>query len=62
MGSSKNTFPTKAIFATSHNLKSVALSIGSHFLVKHLFDNEADKNNDGCDDGAYDDKFHDFLI
>ena len=62
MESSKNTFPTKAIFATSHNLKSVAFHKGRHYLVKYLFDNEADKNNDGCDDGAYDDKFHDFLI
>lgn len=35
---------------------------GRHFLVKHFFDNEADENDDGRDDAAYNDKFHDFLI
>ena len=39
-------------------LKSVALTNGRHFLVKDLFDDKSDKNNDGEDDATYNDKFH----
>ena len=39
-------------------LKGVALTIGRHFLVKDLFDDKSDKNNDGQDDAAYNNKFH----
>ena len=39
-------------------LKSVALINGRHFLVKDLFDDKPDKNNDGKDDATYNDKFH----
>jgi hypothetical protein len=62
MESLKNISPIKANFATSHNLKSVAFTKGRHFLVKYLFNNEADENDDGRYDAAYDDKFHDFSI
>jgi hypothetical protein len=62
MESLKNICPTKANIAASHNLKSVTFTKGRHFLVKYLFDNEADENDDGRYDTAYDDKFHDFSI
>ena len=39
-------------------LKSVAYTNGWHFLVKDLFDDKSDKNNDGEDDATYNNKFH----
>ena len=62
MESLKNIFPIKAIFATSHYIKSVAFHKGRHYLVKYLFDNEADENDNSRYDASYDDKFHDFFI
>jgi hypothetical protein len=54
----KNIFPIDSVLELKKNLKSVALTNGRHFLVKDLFDDKSDKNNDDQDDATYNDKFH----
>jgi hypothetical protein len=59
MAGLKNIFPIDWVFAIKKSLlKSVAYTNGWHFLVKDLFDDKSDKNNNGQDDATYDDKFH----
>ena len=58
MAGLKNIFPIDSVLELKKNLKSVALTNGRHFLVKDLFDDKSDKNNDDQDDATYDDKFH----
>ena len=59
MAGLKNISPIDPIIEIKKiRLKSVALINGRHFLVKDLFDDKSDKNNDGEDDATYDDKFH----
>jgi hypothetical protein len=59
MAGLKNIFPIDSVLAIKKSfLKSVAYANGRHFLVKDLFDDKSDKNNDRQDDATYDDKFH----
>lgn len=58
MAGLKNIFPIDSVLELKKKLKSVALTNGRHFLVKDLFDDKSDKNNDDQDDATYNDKFH----
>ena len=58
MAGLKNISPIDWVLAKKSLLESVAYTNGWHFLVKDLFDDKSDKNNDGQDDATYDDKFH----
>jgi len=58
MAGLKNIFPIDSVLELKKNLKSVALTNGRHFLVKDLFDDKSDKNNNDQDDATYNDKFH----
>ena len=58
MAGLKNISPTDWVLAKKSLLESVAYTNGRHFLVKDLFDDKSDKNNDGEDDATYNDKFH----
>jgi hypothetical protein len=59
MAGLKNIFPIDSVLAIKKSLlESVALTNGRHFLVKDLFDDKSDKNDDDQDDATYNDKFH----
>lgn len=58
MADLKNIFPIDSVLELKKKFESVAFTNGRHFLVKDLFDDKSDKNNDDQDDATYNDKFH----
>ena len=63
MAGLKNIFPIDPILAIKKSfLKSVAYTNGRHFLVKDLFDNKSDKNNDRQYNATHNYKFHNALV
>jgi len=58
MAGLKNIFPIDSVLELKKKIESVAFTNGRHFLVKDLFDDKSDKNNNDQDDATYNDKFH----
>ncbi len=42
--------------------KNATFEKGWHFLVKYFFDDESNKNDDGCQDNPHNNKFHILLF